>query len=90
MKKTICNKCGREFGDVTQDYNENFSIHTQIGFGSKYDRCGLELDLCSDCMDELIDSCVISPVIDYDAQWAQEQVARKGETAQGEDELYGF
>jgi hypothetical protein len=64
MKKTYCNKCGKEFGEATQEHNNDFSIHTSIGYGSKYDMCKLELDLCSSCMDELIESCAIFPVIE--------------------------
>ena len=60
-RKIICNKCGKEF-DI-YDEQENFSIHSyQIGYGSKYDGSGLQLDLCCECMDELIDSCKISPI----------------------------
>jgi len=62
-KKLICNKCGKEF-DV-YDTQEDFSIHrSNIGYGSKHDGCDLELDLCCNCMDEIIDSCKISPVTD--------------------------
>lgn len=82
MKKTYCNKCGKEFGDITQDYNDSFSIHTRIGYGSRYDMCGLELDLCSSCMDELIESCVISPVIDYEERWRTQEESRYQEDAE--------
>lgn len=69
MKKTFCNKCGKEFGEVNLDFNNDFSLHTIIGYGSKHDGCRLDLDLCSKCMDDLIEQCVLSPVsdlIDYD------------------------
>jgi len=59
--KKYCNKCGKEF-DV-YDSQEDFSIYSLlIGYGSKYDGSSLELDLCCECMDELIDSCKISPI----------------------------
>lgn len=59
--KKICNKCGKEF-DI-YDSQEDFSIYSQlIGYGSKYDGSSLELDLCCECMDELIESCKISPI----------------------------
>lgn len=64
MATKTCNKCGRSFGLYTQDCNDNFVIHTMIGYGSKYDECILSLTLCSACMDELIDECVISPITD--------------------------
>ena len=61
MKKCYCNLCGKEmdFWDV----QEEFSIHNfNIGYGSKHDGDALELDLCCDCMDDLIDRCKISPI----------------------------
>ena len=65
MAKLYCNKCGKGFGfEENQDANEDFSIHTIIGYGSKYDECYLDLNLCSSCMDELIDQCAISPIYD--------------------------
>ena len=61
MKKCYCNLCGKEmdFWDV----QEEFSIKSfNIGYGSKHDGDSLELDLCCDCMDELIDRCKINPI----------------------------
>lgn len=78
MKKTYCNKCGREFGLINYDANDDFSIHTRIGYGSKYDECYLCLDLCSSCMDELIDSCVLNPIIDPEFR-AQEEMRMREE-----------
>ena len=65
MKKTICNLCGKNFD--FWDEQEDFSIYTRIGYGSKYDDEQLKLNLCCECMDELIDLCVISPVSEHDA-----------------------
>lgn len=65
MKKTICNLCGKNFD--FWDEQGNFSIYTCIGYGSKYDGEQLKLDLCCECMDNLIDLCVISPVSEHDA-----------------------
>lgn len=61
MKKCYCNLCGKEmdFWDV----QEAFSIQSfNIGYGSKHDGEALELDLCCDCMDDLIDRCKINPI----------------------------
>ena len=55
-----CNKCGKDFDDL--DTQEEFSIHTTLGYGSKYDGDVLQLDLCCDCMGKLIDACKISPL----------------------------
>jgi hypothetical protein len=59
-KETICNQCGRVF-DIW-DTQANFSIRGQLGYGTKYDGERLELDLCCDCMERLIGTCVIPPV----------------------------
>ncbi len=59
-KVLICNKCGRPFDEW--DINNGFSIKSHIGYGSEHDGSFLDLDLCCSCMDELIDSCRISPV----------------------------
>lgn len=60
MKKIICNKCGKEFD--CWDEQEGFSIHSYCGYGTKYDGDKLDLDLCCDCMEKLIDECVVSPI----------------------------
>lgn len=60
VSKKTCNMCGKEFD--MWDEQEDFSIYREIGYGSKYDMESLELDLCCECMDKIIDSCKISPV----------------------------
>lgn len=60
MQEVYCNKCGKKFN--IWDLNERFSMHRRMGYGSKYDGDSLELDLCCECMDKLIESCTISPV----------------------------
>lgn len=59
-KEFYCNKCGKKM-DIF-DIEAQFSFQRQLGYGSKYDGDNLDLDLCCDCMDVLIDECVISPV----------------------------
>lgn len=61
-KIVICNKCGKTLNDL--DMQENFSIHSQLGYGIKYDGCKLELDLCCKCMEQIIEDCKISPIVD--------------------------
>ena len=63
-KEIYCNKCGKKLD--MWDIQEDFSMQRNLGYGSKYDGDNLDLDLCCDCMDELIDSCVISPVTEGD------------------------
>ena len=50
------------------DLQEHFSIHTRLGYGSRYDEDELELDLCCECMDKLIDECVIPPIIENEGR----------------------
>lgn len=59
--KMRCNKCGKEM-DIW-DRQENFYIRGICGYGTKYDGSEIQLNLCCDCMEELIDTCVVSPVI---------------------------
>ena len=63
MRKITCNMCGKEF-DVW-DAQEDFNISGWIGYGSKFDGLYLQLDLCCDCMDNLIRSCKITPVSEH-------------------------
>lgn len=60
MNIRYCNICGSkmDFWDIQEDY----TIHTTAGYGSKYDEEEIEIHICCDCMDRLIDRCAISPV----------------------------
>lgn len=60
MNIRYCNICGNkmDFWDIQEDY----TIHTTAGYGSKYDEEEIELHICCDCMDKLIDRCTISPI----------------------------
>lgn len=57
-----CNKCGKKMD--LWDIQEDFSIYTTCGYGTKYDGSKIELDLCCDCMEKLIKDCKINPVED--------------------------
>lgn len=59
-KEFYCNKCGKKLD--MWDIQEDFSMQRRLGYGSKYDGDDLDIDLCCDCMDELIEKCVIPPV----------------------------
>lgn len=60
INNTICNKCGKIF-DIW-DKQEAFFFEKHLGYGTKYDGDKLSLHLCCDCMEDLIDKCVIFPV----------------------------
>jgi len=61
MKRTTCNMCGKEFD--LWDEQENFSIYTNCGYGTKYDMDRIELDLCCNCMEAIVEACEVSPVV---------------------------
>lgn len=63
-KNTVCNKCGKPFD--RWDELEQFCIHQQCGYGTKYDGLEIELDLCCHCFEELVEECEISPIINRD------------------------
>lgn len=62
--KTLCNMCGKEFDQW--DESESRGIHDQFGYGSKHDGDNIDLDLCCDCFDKVIDwvlpQCKINPI----------------------------
>lgn len=55
QEPVLCSKCGKIL-DVF-DRKQRFSIHKKIGYGSEYDGCTMNLNLCCDCMDWLIKQC---------------------------------
>ena len=61
-KPIVCNKCGNilDYWDTQED----FSIERSLGYGTKYDGDRLKIRLCCDCMEKLIDECVVSPISD--------------------------
>ena len=62
-KPMVCNLCGKAFD--FWDAQEHFSINRRrLGYGTVYDGSGLNLRLCCDCLEHLIDSCKLSPLID--------------------------
>lgn len=57
----VCNMCGKKFDEW--DEQEDFAfVSYQIGYGSKYDGSKMRIDLCCNCMDNLIEKCKISPI----------------------------
>lgn len=59
-KDFYCNKCGKKLD--MWDVQEDFSLQRTLGYGSRYDGDTLDLDLCCECMDKLIEECAIPPV----------------------------
>lgn len=63
MRETncVCNKCGKHMDDF--DINMGFSFEKDMGYGSKYDGEKIKLNLCCECVDNIIDILAISPII---------------------------
>ena len=62
---TRCNVCGKTAEQVFEG-QMLISIHERIGYGSEHDGSMLDLDICPDCFDKLIDGftekCAVNPV----------------------------
>lgn len=67
MNIRYCNICGRKMD--LWDIQEDNTIHKTAGYGSKYDEEEIELHICCDCMDEIIDQCKITPVVSQAANY---------------------
>lgn len=65
-KKIYCNICGKKFNEW--DAQQRFGCFGPIGYGSKHDTEFLDLDICIDCMDKIIDACAISPTVDMEME----------------------
>lgn len=55
-----CSRCGKEldFFDLQQD----FSIHRKIEYGSIYDGCTVDYQICCECFDKEVERCKVFPV----------------------------
>ena len=66
--KTLCNICGKEFDML--DEQEELGLHTRFGYGTKFDGDSIDLDICCDCFDKLMDKfipmCKINPITEMD------------------------
>lgn len=53
MKIFKCDLCGKEFDEF--DTQEDFGIHyNSIGYGSKFDRETIDVDMCCACFDKMM------------------------------------
>lgn len=66
MNENRCTMCGHNLDEW--DINQDFSLNTYIGYGSKYDTETLNARFCCKCFDKIIDyiskNCVLSPFKD--------------------------
>ena len=48
-----CDLCGKFLNEY--DEQENFGLHyNSIGYGSKYDGCNINIDMCCECFDKMM------------------------------------
>ena len=49
---------------------EDLGLHTRFGYGTKFDGDSIDLDICCDCFDKLMDKfipmCKINPITEMD------------------------
>lgn len=57
MVKRVCNVCGKDFDEW--DTQEGFGFHYHVGYGSGFDGSRINLDLCCDCFDKLMNEYII-------------------------------
>ena len=64
----ICTMCGKKFD--FWDTQENFCFDHHIGYGSKYDMQRVQIKLCCDCFDKVMDwvipQCKHNPMSEYE------------------------
>ena len=52
------------------DEQEDLGLHTRFGYGTKFDGDSIDLDICCDCFDKLMDKfipmCKINPITEMD------------------------
>lgn len=56
-----CNLCGTSFGMI--DDIGGIKICTRLGYGSVYDGREVRMNICCKCVESLIDSCEVSPLV---------------------------
>lgn len=62
MSRTaVCNRCGKVMNRF--DLQQEFYYHRELGYGSEHDGDMIELDLCCECIDRIVDTCLISPIV---------------------------
>ena len=63
----VCNMCGKTF-DIW-DHQENFCVDRCLGYGSAHDFEHIQLNLCCQCFDKVIDwilpQCKHNPMSEY-------------------------
>jgi len=58
----VCNRCGKELD--MWDLQQDFTIHTKVGYGSIHDMDTVHYQLCCDCFDKAVEESRVSPIIE--------------------------
>lgn len=57
MRKCMCNICGKEFDEF--DWQNSFGVHQAVMYGSQFDGFAINLDLCCECFDKLMEDYIL-------------------------------
>ena len=65
LSECYCNMCGKQLDEW--DIQEDYSADYRVGYGSKYDKCRIQIQLCCECFDKVMDwlrpQCRIEPIV---------------------------
>lgn len=57
---TVCNVCGKVLTRCEE--KNHVKINQVMGYGSQFDGDRVDMDICNECFDRLIESCKIDPI----------------------------
>lgn len=58
-----CDLCGKVFNNY--DEQEGFGLRYEVGYGSRYDGSSINVDICCDCFDKMMDEYIV-PKLKFD------------------------
>lgn len=56
--------CGKDIDDNERE--DSWGFVDTLGYYSKYDGSKITMDLCPECVDKIIEQCIISPIETFD------------------------
>lgn len=61
----VCNVCGKHLEVLDRD--PDYTIGIRMGYGTDHDLEYAEIHMCCECLDKLVGSCVVNPIVgEYD------------------------
>lgn len=87
MRLHKCDLCGKFFN--AYDEQEHFGLHySNVGYGSRYDRCHIDIDMCCNCFDKMMEEYIepklkfeesaIRDYEDYSREYYKEAINEEG------------